>query len=553
MSQTPVANSTEHPELREIAERLSNRFDCGVEIWRKVNDWTPIVRGDDHLNPSSVLDVHFYISSSREQNAPVLRQINPEQSLFILPIDSASGFPTVAVGICSNNSDFLLQTAIQQETVLEELHTRERTQTEQLDLYAAQVSADFEEMTWLRNLAQQLGTCTVERSLESLAGSALEMLSDLIRCKSVALITPRQNRRDEEKEEFDVLLWGQSYPRKSCRDLMLLVRDDAEKHPVVWNRTRVRAAGDKVPSGINSFIVTPLRKDGSTYGWLAAINKIKDLNGQVRSHLHDDLEGISELEFGTSEATLINSTASLLASHAKNLELFQQQQELLIGVIRTMMNSLDAKDPYTCGHSDRVAQYARIIAENLGIPDDECEKIYVTGLVHDIGKVGVPDHILKKPGRLTDEEFDEIKKHPRIGYMILQHLSAFSYVLPGVLHHHESMDGTGYPDQLKGEDIPLHARILAVADAYDAMTSTRPYRDGMPVRKAVSILLEGRDTQWDAKCVDAFLDSMPIVLEITIEANRQKEKILRNSTAWHELLQQEITNVQEAVAAVTFV
>ncbi|MCG6155841.1 HD-GYP domain-containing protein [Rubinisphaera margarita] len=552
MSQITTDNTTDHNQLHQIAERLSDRFDCGIEIWRKMNDWMPVVRGDDRLSPSSVLDVHFYISTSKLTNDPALRQINPEQSLFILPVDSRSGFQTVAVGICSHSSEALLQNALQQESVIEELHAREKSQAEQVDLYAAQVTADFEEMTWLRNLAQQLGSCTVERSLESLASATLEMLADLIRCKTVALITPRQNQRDDE-DEFDVLLWGQSFPRKSCCDLMLLVREDAFKQPVVWNRDRVRAAGDKVPSGVNSFIVTPLRKDGTTYGWLTAINKKKDLNGQIRSHLHDDLEGISELEFGTSEATLVSSTASLLASHAKNLELFQQQQNLLIGVIRTMMNSLDAKDPYTCGHSDRVAQYARIIAENLGLPADECENIYVTGLVHDIGKVGVPDHILKKPGRLTDEEFDEIKKHPRIGFVILQHLSAFSFVLPGVLHHHESMDGTGYPDQLKGEDIPLHARILAVADAYDAMTSTRPYRDGMPVRKAVSILLEGRHTQWDAACVDAFLDSMPTVLEITIEANRQKEKILRNSTAWHEILQQEITNVQEAVAAVTFV
>ena len=135
---------------------------------------------------------------------------------------------------------------------------------------------------------------------------------------------------------------------------------------------------------------------------------------------------------------------------------------LLIGVIRTLVNAIDAKDAYTCGHSDRVARIAMRLAAELGLDHQSCLQVYMTGLLHDIGKIGVPDAILCKPGKLTDEEFAIVKRHPAIGYQILKHLEQLSYVLPGVLHHHEAVTGTGYPLGLAGESIPLAARILAV-------------------------------------------------------------------------------------------
>src|ERR1051326_993625 len=137
--------------------------------------------------------------------------------------------------------------------------------------------------------------------------------------------------------------------------------------------------------------------------------------------------------------------------------------------------------------------------------DAECEQIYMTGLLHDIGKIGVRDAVLLKPGKLTDEEFAEIKKHPQIGHSIVKNLAPLRCALPGILHHHESYDGSGYPHKLAAEDIPLYGRILAVADAYDAMTSSRPYRPGMPPERAEDILRNGAARQWDPGMVAAFL------------------------------------------------
>jgi HD-GYP domain-containing protein (c-di-GMP phosphodiesterase class II) len=148
------------------------------------------------------------------------------------------------------------------------------------------------------------------------------------------------------------------------------------------------------------------------------------------------------------------------------------------------------------------------LATELGQPEDACDRLYLSGLLHDVGKIGVSDAILNKPGRLTEEEFDEIKKHPDKGWSILQELHQLAYVLPGVLFHHERYDGRGYPDGLARDEIPLDGRILAVADAYDAMTSDRSYRKGMPQEKAEQILREGAGEQWDPDVIDAMFRAM---------------------------------------------
>ncbi len=539
---------TEHP-LMPMARKLSDCFETSVEIWQLKHDWVQQFRIGQTPFPSDHSDIHFYLRKSYGDHEPFLLSLDDHCTMFLLPIESETGFETVAVGISRLTQAEMLSTLLKQDAHLQRLEERNESQADQIDLYAAQVSADFEEMTWLRALADQLGDCTVERTLDSLAEPTLELLGDLIHCRTVVLITPTS--AENNFSDLSVHIWGEEIRPQSCRELVMHWRKTEMSRPLVGNGGIITCNKAQCPEEIRSFILTGLIKDGKTYGWLAVLNK--KLTGQIRNHFHDEMYSASELEFGTSEGTLIRSTANILATHAKNLDLFEQRQELLVGVIRTMMNSLDAKDPYTCGHSDRVAQYARIVAEKMQLTVEQCHDIYVTGLVHDIGKVGVPDHILKKPGTLTKEEYAEIKKHPEIGYNILKNLNAFSYVLPGVLHHHESVDGSGYPHQLKGDEIPLMARILAVADAYDAMTSTRPYRDGMPVKKAVSILLEGAGTQWDKTCVDAFLDGMQQILEITIASDQQKDHYLKQYNSRAHALQCEIDSVQAAVAAATLV
>jgi putative nucleotidyltransferase with HDIG domain len=187
----------------------------------------------------------------------------------------------------------------------------------------------------------------------------------------------------------------------------------------------------------------------------------------------------------------------------------QENEQLLDSLFTLFAATLDARDPYTAGHSLRVAEYSVEIARAAGLADDQVELLRKSALLHDIGKIGIRDDVLLKEGRLTEEEFDKIKQHPVIGVHILSqvHLPMkLQPILPGVKYHHERYDGKGYPEGLAGEAIPVFGRIMAIADAYDAMTSDRPYRKGMPVEKALAILEDGSGTQWDASFTQLFLD-----------------------------------------------
>ncbi len=180
----------------------------------------------------------------------------------------------------------------------------------------------------------------------------------------------------------------------------------------------------------------------------------------------------------------------LTAEQQSMKRLFEQTAEALASAI-------DAKDKYTHGHSSRVAGYSKMIAKMAGKDDKECEDIYYAALLHDIGKIGVPDEIINKKGKLTDEEYEKIKEHTTIGKEILSSIVEFPYISIGAHHHHERFDGRGYPDKLKGSDIPELARIIAVADAYDAMTSKRSYRDPLPQATVRQILIEEMGEQFD--------------------------------------------------------
>ena len=177
-------------------------------------------------------------------------------------------------------------------------------------------------------------------------------------------------------------------------------------------------------------------------------------------------------------------------------------------VVRTLAEAIDAKDEYTNGHSSRVAAYTRELARRAGYSEKEQDDIYMMGLLHDVGKIGVPDAVINKPGRLTQEEFGEIKKHPVIGAKILANIQDMPHLADGARWHHERYDGSGYPDGLRGEEIPEKARIIAVADAYDAMTSDRSYRRRMPQEEVRAQLEQGKGTQFDPRFAGIMLRMM---------------------------------------------
>jgi putative nucleotidyltransferase with HDIG domain len=184
-----------------------------------------------------------------------------------------------------------------------------------------------------------------------------------------------------------------------------------------------------------------------------------------------------------------------------------ENRELFLGTVKGLAAAIDGKDPYTRGHSERVSRISVAIAQRLGLSDDECEKIRISALLHDIGKIAIDDNILKKPAALTDDEFVIMKEHPKKGYKIMSQIKAMKEFLPGMYMHHEMVNGQGYPQGLKGDEIPLMAKVVAVADTFDAMTTDRPYQQAMKFEDAIARIQSFVGTRYDPCVVAAFVEA----------------------------------------------
>ncbi|MAE60598.1 MAG: hypothetical protein CMJ49_04475 [Planctomycetaceae bacterium] len=210
----------------------------------------------------------------------------------------------------------------------------------------------------------------------------------------------------------------------------------------------------------------------------------------------------------------------------ENAMLYEDMQDMFMGTLRALVSSIDAKDAYTRGHSERVAWMGRQLAEAGGLDAKTVERIYLSGLVHDVGKIGVPEVVLCKPGKLTVEEYEIIKTHPEIGGQILDDIRQMEDLIPGVLHHHERWDGRGYPFGLEGRDISLFGRILCLADSFDAMSSTRTYRAAMPLSDVLDEVRRCTGTQFDPDWVDPFMTLDFDHYQAMVKEHQQRESPL---------------------------
>jgi HD-GYP domain-containing protein (c-di-GMP phosphodiesterase class II) len=377
------------------------------------------------------------------------------------------------------------------------------------------VAGCYEELIFLRDLAAHFN---LEAGSADTIRGLLPQLSATLRVESLAMISNFVPVDDQRRAEAEMLptevLWSENALLDDHRCLRLLSEFIEQGHAelAIQNEFYDHSLAPEYPE-VREFLLMRVGQ-ASAGRWLLAVNRILDDRSKRQRYR------ASEKELGTNEATLLSSAAAFLATHFQNLDLLRQKDEMFMEIVRALVNALEARDPYTSGHSERVARYAKRLAEQIGLDEEGCELVHLSGLLHDVGKLGVNDAILRKEGQLNDAEFLQISRHPDLGREILHDLSHLRNVLPGVLYHHERYDGEGYPDQLAGEAIPLEGRLLAICDAYDAMTSDRPYRDGMPQERAESILRGGAGVQWDPAFVDAFFTAMPDILRIRTECNR---------------------------------
>lgn len=441
---------------------------------------------------------------------PIVHPLEMGSYFVVIPRRETTRLQSYALtAIIETDSPELLKFAVDQADKVSQQEVELDRLREENTAFLRQVSEDFEELTFLRSMAEHLTLEDNNQGLHRLTDYTLSLLGQIVGVEHLYFLDSREGQPRVKAEWSES---SRSTPLFENWQLEGFTRELAQAmndRPLVRNSIAPEDLSFGL-KGIKEIAIVPVASTIAQLGWLLAINR----SGRQAALCSEVGWKLSQYELGTREASLLTTAAAMLASHANNISLLEERENLLVSVVRTLVSAVDSRDPYTCGHSERVALYAKRLAQEIGLDDDECEKVYLTGLLHDLGKIGISDSVLKKCGPLSEEEFAEIQRHPDLGWAILQELEQFNYVLPGVLHHHERFDGKGYPDKLRGEDTPLEGRLLAVVDSFDAMTSDRPYRVGMPIEKAIQILGDGAGTQWDASLVDAFLRVLPDIVEI---------------------------------------
>jgi HD-GYP domain-containing protein (c-di-GMP phosphodiesterase class II) len=346
----------------------------------------------------------------------------------------------------------------------------------EVEALAARIDYHCEEIHLLHSVTRQLRLSTSPVELGQLCLARLQGLIEA----SVHIVSLQ-----DQTGEFHFLQSAHGpLDELTLGRLLSQFEDHDWSKPLVRNRFSQSLLGMEFP-GLDNFTIVAVADGEYRRGWIASGNR-------------------RDGEFGADQANVLQSVARMLATHIRNVELYGEHENLMVRFVRSLVSTLDAKDPYTRGHSERVALIARRLGQELGLPESDLNDIYLSGLLHDIGKIGVDDRVLQKPDQLTDEEFRHIQRHPLIGYQILHQLGNLQHILPGVRNHHETFNGRGYPDRMQGEDIPLMARIMAVADSYDAMASDRPYRRGMPRERLEEIFRRGGGQQWDPRVIAAY-------------------------------------------------
>ena len=349
--------------------------------------------------------------------------------------------------------------------------------------------------------------------------------------------------------------------KNSTRDVDIVGRCGGEKFCVILPNTHLKRATAGAER-VRNLIISRVFKEGEMSFNITAslgVSCISEVDtasaGDLFEHADmrlyaDKQRGINRVLYkkdapeenptpGQREATVTPSIpASLTPSRRQNASLMQYGAKTLsalyIQSIRALVNALELKDGYTATHSYMVSHYAAALAVKLGLPQDIVEVVRTAGLLHDVGKVGVPDGVLKKNGPLSSEEFTVVKTHPVLSIKVLNDLVFLRKELEIVRYHQEKYDGTGYPYALKGDNIPLGARILAICDTFEAMTANRPYRKALPVEMAVAELKKCAGTQFDPKLVKVFVDSLPEILstrQIYLEGLRKTVALPQFSTA----------------------
>lgn len=330
----------------------------------------------------------------------------------------------------------------------------------------------YREITLLYNVSEKITSCLDKKKASKLAISEATRLISATNAQ--VSVVHRDSKKLEKVAEF--------YDEKAeCK------ADNSSKELV--NQVMNKGAGEIINDA-----------NGSKSSLICAPLKIKDKTVGIIK-----LENSNQVNYSSEDLKLLNAIATQAAIAIENANLYDSLREAFFETVQILVEVVEKRDSYTAGHARRVAIYSTAIGEELGLTKTDLTKVKLAALLHDIGKIGIQDEILLKKGKLTNEEYEAIKKHPILGAELLENITQFKDIVPYVRSHHERYDGRGYPDGIHKENIPLVSRILAVADSFDAMTSNRPYRPTMNREYAFDELKKNASTQFDPMVVEAFL------------------------------------------------
>ena len=347
-------------------------------------------------------------------------------------------------------------------------------------------------MEHLKELLEFSATINSSLRIEEIRKRAAEAAKVLTECEAASLLL-----FDEERQElyFDVALGEKADKVKSIRlklgegiagwvakERRGIILDNVREDPRFFRR-----ADEITGFSTKNMVCLPILRTERLLGVLQAINKRHGL-------------------FEEQDLDVLLALANQVAVAIENAKLFAELRDAFYSTAMSLAEAIEKRDPYTGGHTRRVMEYSLLIARRMGLEEEEMERLRLSSILHDVGKIGVRDSILLKEGPLTEEEYEEIKRHTVVGEQILGHVRQLRDVVPGVKYHHERYDGSGYPEGKCGEEIPLLARIIAVADAFDALTTHRPYRAAMSVHEACKEIEECTSVQFDPEVTKAFLE-----------------------------------------------
>jgi len=373
---------------------------------------------------------------------------------------------------------------------------------QQIEMVGAELAQTYEELVLLHKLSTNM---KVTESDANYLQMACDSLTDIVSVGGIAVLLERMV---DDERQF-VVAAGSGLIDVDERMAVLLenrLADELDKGREALLDSEVDSPFKyDWPENVKSIIAVPLY--GKERSGIHLSEKVHSQTSMIG--LMVAVNRVDKPDFDSTDVKLFNSVANSCAVFVENGRLFRDLRELLIGSLKALTSSIDAKDQYTRGHSERVAFISRWIGERVaeaeGLTEEEIHRLYLAGLLHDIGKMGISEAVLQKKGRLTEQEIDHIRQHPSIGAGILGEIKQMREIVPGVLYHHERVDGRGYPSGLKGDQIPLVGKIVGLADGFDAMTSKRVYRDALTVEQALAEIEKGLGTQFDEKIGKLFL------------------------------------------------